>query len=87
MGKYSGKLPYVFNPNLDYVKGEPPHYWKISKDNLVVPMNAAEKNLRDLTIKLHGCNNNVEKRNGIRWKLLIATMVFIAVMLTFKTLR
>jgi hypothetical protein len=42
----------LVNPNMNTVKGIPPHHWKISDMGHVVPMTEEEKNERDLKLAL-----------------------------------
>lgn len=41
----------VENPDMQFVHGVPPHYWKITEDHKIHPMNKDEMKKRDKLIK------------------------------------
>ena len=49
-GTLAFKEPFLVNPDLSSVSGVPPHYWKLLGD-VVAPMNALEKGIRDIQLK------------------------------------
>lgn len=50
----------ALNPNLDQVRGIPPHFWKL-ENHLVIPMNEQEQKMRLMEIKKSGFDNEVKR--------------------------
>lgn len=59
LDKFLGKQNVFVNPNMEDLKGVPPHFWKSQRGRLV-PMNALERRLRIRDIEKHGSENWIE---------------------------
>lgn len=49
----------VVNPDLSEVKGLPPHFWVLSKDGRILPMQTEDRSARMVHINQHGADNVV----------------------------
>lgn len=57
----------MIDPDLSQVKAIPPHFWKRSKGNMIVPMTDAEQKIRLADIEAHGIDNVVTRLRD--WKI------------------
>lgn len=54
----------IINPDLSYVDGTPPHFWKMDQGCLV-PMNDQEKHQRILDIETTGIDNDPSQKEKV----------------------
>jgi hypothetical protein len=50
----------IVNPDLNWVKGYPPHLWKL-EDSKIMTMNLDERAARELDLKLNGADNVIRR--------------------------
>ena len=59
------------NPDLSRVRGISPHYWKLVGDNLIFPMNIAERSVKNATHRKH-----YRSFKGYHWGRILGRMAF-----------
>lgn len=82
---FDHSLPHVEKANLTYVRGIPPHHWKLSDIGDIVPMEPNEVAKREEHHAKYGSINSIEAKNPLittnKWLFRLNVLLMISLLI------